>query len=125
MNNYEKTIAEEAFCVVCPDHLWTKGYGVINESLQMVCTNQKNCPKLQKYTNALEKIIMNLSKYKHTPENIEELADNEVFVFGSNLNGHHAGGAARVAHQKFGAEWGVGEGLTGQCYAFPTLDENM
>lgn len=35
------------------------------------------------------------------------------------------GGAARQAHDDFGAEWGVGEGLTGQCYAFPTLDCNM
>ena len=33
----------------------------------------------------------------------------------------HGGGAARVAHQKFGAEWGVGVGMTGQCYAIPTM----
>jgi len=34
----------------------------------------------------------------------------------------HGGGAARIAHMKFGAEWGVGEGLTGQCYALPTME---
>jgi hypothetical protein len=56
-----------------------------------------------------------------TPENITELAGNEVFVFGSNLLGIHGGGAARTAREKFGAEMGVGEGLTGQCYAFPTV----
>ena len=33
----------------------------------------------------------------------------------------HGGGAARVAHMKFGAEWGVGVGLTGQSYAIPTM----
>jgi hypothetical protein len=33
----------------------------------------------------------------------------------------HGGGAARVAHRKFGAEWGVGIGLTGQTYAIPTM----
>lgn len=46
---------------------------------------------------------------------------NEVFVFGSNLLGHHGGGAARMAYRKFGAEWGVGVGPTGQCYAIPTM----
>lgn len=58
---------------------------------------------------------------RFTPEFITELKPGEIFVFGSNLGGFHAGGAARVANQKFGAEWGVGEGLTGQCYAIPTM----
>lgn len=52
---------------------------------------------------------------------IESLKPDEIFVFGSNLRGAHAGGAARLAHEKFGARMGVGEGLTGQAYAFPTL----
>lgn len=45
---------------------------------------------------------------------------NEVFVFGSNLNGVHAGGASLMAFRKFGAEWGQAEGPQGQCYAIPT-----
>lgn len=52
-------------------------------------------------------------KRKFTSEKIETLAPNEVFVFGSNLAGQHYGGAARVAHQKFGAEWGQGVGHYG------------
>lgn len=56
---------------------------------------------------------------------ITELTDKQIFVFGSNLAGNHAGGAARQAHDDFGAEMGVGEGLTGQSYAFPTLDEHL
>ena len=60
----------------------------------------------------------------HTPENITELKDNEIFVFGSNLAGQHGGGAASTACNKFGAEWGIGEGLTGQSYAFPTLTKD-
>lgn len=56
-----------------------------------------------------------------TPEWITELKDNEVFVFGSNLGGFHGGGAARVAHQRFGAVWGQGVGLQGQSYAIPTM----
>ena len=56
---------------------------------------------------------------------INELNPDQIFVFGSNLAGNHAGGAAKQAHESFGAEWGVGEGLTGQSYAFPTLTENF
>ena len=56
---------------------------------------------------------------------IAQLQSGEAFVFGSNLVGEHAGGAAKQAFEQFGAAWGVGEGLTGQCYALPTLDENM
>ena len=56
-----------------------------------------------------------------TPVLITELTDDEVFVFGSNLAGQHGGGAARIAYENFGAEWGVGVGLTGQSYAIPTM----
>lgn len=59
---------------------------------------------------------------EYTPEFITELKTNEIFVFGSNIRGFHGGGAARIANKKFGAEWGVGEGLTGQCYALPTME---
>lgn len=56
-----------------------------------------------------------------TPDFITSLAENEIFVFGSNLAGFHGGGAARVAHQRFGAVWGQGVGLQGQSYAIPTM----
>ena len=52
---------------------------------------------------------------------IDVLEIDEIFVFGSNLAGHHKGGAARAANMKFGAEWGVGVGLTGHAYAIPTM----
>lgn len=57
----------------------------------------------------------------YTPENISHLNDNEIFVFGSNLQGSHGGGAARLALDRFGAEWGKGVGLQGQSYAIPTM----
>lgn len=56
-----------------------------------------------------------------TPNNITDLKDNEIFVFGSNLAGMHAGGAARIAVEKFGAVMGQGVGLQGQSYAIPTM----
>lgn len=57
----------------------------------------------------------------NTPETITELKENEIFVFGSNLDGEHWGGAARLAYDKFGALWGVGSGVSGKTYAIPTL----
>lgn len=60
-------------------------------------------------------------KDKFTPEFITELKENEIFVFGSNLDGMHIGGAARIAHDKFGAIWGQGVGLQGQSYGIPTM----
>ena len=58
---------------------------------------------------------------KYTPEHINSLLPNEVFVFGSNLAGQHGGGAARTALNKFGAIYGQGVGLQGQSYAIPTM----
>ncbi len=55
-----------------------------------------------------------------TPQWITLLQPDEVFVFGSNLQGLHAGGAAKLAMQ-WGAVWGKGVGLQGQSYAIPTM----
>ena len=55
-------------------------------------------------------------------DRIAALGENEIFVFGSNIHGAHGGGAAWYAYKNFGAEWGVGEGLTGRCYALPTME---
>lgn len=60
-------------------------------------------------------------RIEFTPENINSLKGNEIFVFGSNLAGQHLGGAARVAREKFGAVMGKGVGLQGQSYAIPTM----
>lgn len=62
-----------------------------------------------------------LSETRTIPDMITMLSGRDVFVFGSNLQGQHHGGAARIAHEKFGAEWGVGQGPTGECYAIPTM----
>lgn len=62
-----------------------------------------------------------------TPSQVNILADGEIFVFGSNFQGRHMGGAARVAQEKYGAVWGIGEGLQGNSYAIPTMEglENL
>lgn len=52
---------------------------------------------------------------------ITDLADDEVFVFGSNAHGHHGGGAARYALDRFGAIYGQGHGRQGQSYAVDSM----
>ena len=64
---------------------------------------------------------MKINHKRFTPDKVERLSNCEIFVFGSNLEGRHMGGAARFASEMFGAEWGVGDGPTGQCYAIPTM----
>jgi hypothetical protein len=61
---------------------------------------------------------------KITSNRITNLNLNEIFVFGSNLSGFHAGGAARIALD-WGAIWGNGVGLQGKTYAIPTKSQDM
>ena len=56
-----------------------------------------------------------------TPDHITRLGANEVFVFGSNEQGLHYGGAARAALDHFGAIMGQGNGLQGKSYAIPSM----
>ena len=67
------------------------------------------------------KLREELSKGRISSERITILDWNEVFVFGSNLQGAHGGGAARIAVEQFGAIWGQGVGLQGKSYAIPTM----
>jgi hypothetical protein len=55
-----------------------------------------------------------------TPRPVMDLQKDEVFVFGSNLAGHHSGGAAKQA-LKWGAKWYVSSGPMGQTYGIPTV----
>ncbi|MCZ4244931.1 A1S_2505 family phage non-structural protein [Pedobacter punctiformis] len=66
-----------------------------------------------------------MKNQKITPTNITKLKKNEVFVFGSNMNGNHAGGAARLAQDKFGAINGQAFGLQGKSFGIPTLNYDM
>ena len=61
-----------------------------------------------------------MDKRRVSPQWITTLADDEVFVFGSNLEGLHGGGAALLAYERFGAIWGQGTGLQGKSYGIPT-----
>lgn len=82
---------------------------------------KESSPKEEEEPESGNTHFLDKSKIRVSSDYIDTLADNEIFVFGSNLAGKHVGGAARQAYQKFGAEWGVGSGPTGKCYAIPTM----
>ena len=48
--------------------------------------------------------------------------EGTIFVFGSNPEGRHGAGSAKVAVMHFGAIYGNGEGLQGSAYALPTTE---
>ena len=50
----------------------------------------------------------------------ERLSRCEIFVFESTLEGEHTEGNAKIAYERYGAEWGVGAGRRWQTYAIPT-----
>ena len=57
---------------------------------------------------------------RRTPNHIFSLRPNQVFVFGTDTKGSQKYGAAGIAAKRFGAQVGVVEGPTGNCYALPT-----
>jgi len=59
-----------------------------------------------------------------TSENITELKDGEIFVFGSNEGGRHGKGAAKTA-LKWGAIYRQATGLQGRTYAIPTMNSGI
>lgn len=71
--------------------------------------------------NKLEKISDRIGSDRFYEGNITP-DENTIFVFGSNPEGRHGAGAAKVAREQFGAQYGIGEGLTGNSYALPTKD---
>jgi hypothetical protein len=51
---------------------------------------------------------------------IRTLKENEIFVFGSNPQGRHGAGAAKIAKDNYGAIYGKGRGIQGNSYALVT-----
>lgn len=82
------------------------------------------------HMSALHNLTRNNKNYQEfdefahrvTPDKINHLKEGQIFVFGSNAMGHHGGGAAYTAMQKFGAIYGQGDGLQGQSYAISTME---
>lgn len=99
-------------------------YGVpywIEERVKELCLP----PEMVEIINRFDAMCAKRTMSRITPTKITELAESEIFVFGSNLAGMHAGGAAKAALDNFGAIWGQGVGLQGQSYAIPTMQGDI
>lgn len=53
---------------------------------------------------------------------IKKLEPNQIFVFGSNTEGRHGAGTAKLCLNKYGAKWGQASGLQGQSYGLITTE---
>ena len=82
---------------------------------------KKQLPIVEKEELAKLDAPLNNPGTRVTPETITRLGASEVFVFGSNEQGLHYGGAAKVALENFGAIMGQGNGLQGKSYAIPSM----
>ena len=110
----------EAYYGEIPDAIYKKAVEMLpSEFIHVLKVFEQGSFYGEKTTRTTED--SGLTSRKYTPENITSLAQNEVFVFGSNLQGSHGGGAAAAAVRYFGAIWGQGVGMQGQCYAIPTM----
>jgi O-acetyl-ADP-ribose deacetylase (regulator of RNase III) len=110
----------EAYYGEIPDAIYKKAVEMLpSEFIHVLKVFEQGSFYGEKTTRTTED--SGLTSRKYTPENITSLAQSEVFVFGSNLQGSHGGGAAAAAVRYFGAIWGQGVGMQGQCYAIPTM----
>lgn len=82
---------------------------------------KKQLPIVEAEELAKLEVSPNNPESRVTPGVITRLAPNEIFVFGSNEQGLHYGGAAKAALDKFGAIMGQGNGLQGKSYAIPSM----
>lgn len=99
-------------------------YDRLNDEMDVCRNMEMNERKLfRAKSNKMNSFFIKKDHIAHriTPEYISELAPNEVFVFGSNIDGSHASGAAAFAVRNFGAVVGQAKGLQGQSYAIPTV----
>lgn len=71
------------------------------------------------YYKLLYDVLRGYNRY--TPSKVLKLRHGQVFVFGTDAKGSQRYGAAGLAAKSFGAQVGITNGLTGMCYALPTM----
>ena len=110
----------EAYYGEIPDAIYKKAMGMLPaEFIHVLKVFEQGSFYGEKASRTEDEV--GLAERKYTLDHITSLAQNEVFVFGSNLQGSHGGGAAAAAVRYFGAIWGQGVGMQGQSYAIPTM----
>ncbi len=101
-----------------------KEYGDLNEAWCAKCRQHQMADLKKKTSSAQTPAITEIRKENGLSYYVGDIKPGPdiVFVFGSNPEGRHGAGAAKVAVERFGAKNGQGEGLQGSAYALPTKD---
>ena len=97
-----------------------RAYNEKHRFMRMSGRFKKMCEEEQDEKTGALNINYFVEDERIAPDNIVSLGKDEIFVFGSNVEGMHNGGAAYYALQHFGAKCGQAEGIQGQSYAIPT-----
>ena len=87
----------------------------MKELLNRLIALHKSGEKMQETT------LLKTNEQNVTPEWIDTLKKNEIFVFGCRNSGRHFDGASNFALKHFVAVMGQREGRQGQSYAIPTI----
>ena len=87
----------------------------MKELLNRLIALHKSGEKMQETT------LLKTNEQNVTPEWIDTLKKNEIFVFGCRNSGRHFDGASNFALENFGAIMGQREGRQGQSYSIPTI----
>lgn len=98
----------------------------IDQSLSCYHTDEstvEDCIESNASTSNFSEILESYDR--RTPNHIFNLRPNQVFVFGTDTKGSQKYGAAGIAAKRFGAQIGIIEGPTGNCYALPTKGFSM
>lgn len=80
---------------------------------------------MEERVNSKRRMSANYYTNRETPRHIEAIKSNEVYVFGTDVNGMHQGYCGRKAVMNFGAIAGQNEGMMGQSYAIPTGNNHL
>ena len=89
---------------------------------KIIKTTIEDIKEVEKQEGQLE---IQLKENKRITGYINELKENDIFVFGSNTAGKHGKGAAKLARQRWGAIYGQAEGLQGKTYGIPTVNSTI
>ena len=117
---------DEAYAIVREDSKWkVLKLDANNLKVSVIQTGAEDENLRDMLACIPEEYCYGMNPFTYTPERITQLNESEIFVFGSNKEGRHIGGAAKIAAEKFGAQAGVGVGRTGKCYAIPTMDGSL